>query len=134
MWKCPKCGRPFTRPRHPHSCVRVSVHDFLGGKSPLQVDLYKSFEKMALAIGNVNIAPAKSRIGFQHGRIFAAVNGLSRNGLRIHIVTKRPIKSSRVVRSESFAPDCHVNHFLLRTTEDIDEHLREWLQDGYEWA
>jgi len=39
-------------------------------------------------MGNVNRAPAKTRIGFQHGRIFAAANGLSRNGLRIHIVTQ----------------------------------------------
>jgi hypothetical protein len=134
MWKCPKCDRSFTRPHHPHSCVRTSVGDFLRGKPPLQVDLYRTFEKMALAVGDVDLAPAKTRIGFQHGRIFAAVNGVSRNGLRLHIVTKRPIKSTRVVRSERMAPDCHVNHFLLRSTADIDERLREWLRNGYEWA
>jgi uncharacterized protein (DUF1697 family) len=134
MWKCPECGRPFTRPHHPHSCVRSSVHDFLRGRPPLQVDLYRRFERMALAAGDVNVAPAKSRIGFQRGRIFAAVNGLSRNGLRIHIVTKRPIRTPRLVRSERFAADCHVNHFLLRAPEDLDDNLRRWLEEGYEWA
>ena len=134
MWTCPKCGRPFTRPHHSHSCVRASVDDFLSGKTPSQVDLYRQFEVKALEVGNVNLAPAKSRIGFQHGRIFAAANGLSRNGLRIHIVTKQPIVSSRLVRLEAMASDCYVNHFLLRSIDEIDDELNEWLRQGYQWA
>jgi hypothetical protein len=67
MWTCPNCGRPFTRPHHPHSCVCASVDDFLRGKTPYQVDLYRQFEAKALEVGDVNLAPAKSRIGFQHG-------------------------------------------------------------------
>ena len=89
---------------------------------------------MALAIGNVDLAPAKTRVGFQHGRIFAAANGLSRNGLRIHIVTKAPIKNPRVARLETMAADCYVNHFVLRSETEIDAELRKWLRKGYEWA
>jgi hypothetical protein len=134
MWNCPKCGRPFTRPHHPHSCSRASVEDFLGGKTPLQVELYRTFEARTLEVGDVNLAPTKSRIGFQHGRIFAAVNGLTRNGLRVHIVTKQPIVSTRLIRLEVMAPDCYINHFLLSSAHDIDKELMEWLRLGYQWA
>jgi len=134
VWICPKCGRPFTRPHQAHSCVRASVHDFIRGRPADQVKLYRHFEKLALAVGDVNLAPAKARIGFQHGRIFAAANGLSRNGLRVHIVTSTPIVSKRVVRTEAMAPDCYVNHFLIRKEEDTDEQMGEWLRQGYHWA
>ena len=134
MWTCPRCGRPFTRPHQSHSCVRASVSDFLKGKSPPQAALYREFERLALAVGDVNLAPAMGRIGFQHGRIFAAANGLSRKGLRVHIVTSVPIRSTRVVRTEPMAPDCYVNHILLRTRDEADEELSEWLRQGYRWA
>ncbi len=134
MWSCPRCGRPFTRAHQAHSCVRASVDDFVRGKTADQVSLYRRFEKLALAIGDVNLAPAKARIGFQHGRIFAAANGLSRNGLRVHIVTGRPIVSKRVVRTEVIAPDCYVNHFIIRKEDDADEEMSEWLRQGYQWA
>jgi len=134
MWNCPRCRRPFTRPHQNHSCGRASVSDFIEGKTPPQVKLYRRFEKLALAVGAVNLAPAKERIGFQHGRIFAAANGLSRNGLRIHIVTTAPIRSERVVRTEIMGPDCYVNHFLLRTVGDADDEMSQWLRQGYLWA
>lgn len=134
MWTCPNCGRSFTNPRQAHSCVLASVGDFLKGKPAEQVALYRRFEEAALSVGSVNLAPAKRRIGFQHGRIFAAANGLSRNGLRVHIVTSKPIRSRRVVRTDAVAPDCHVNHFLIRSESDVDEAMSRWLREGYRWG
>ena len=134
MWTCPKCGRPFTRPHQSHSCVRASVNDFLKGKTAQQVALYRQFERLALAVGDVNLAPAKGRIGFQHGRIFAAANALTRNGLRVHVVTSAPIRSPRVIRAEVMAADCYVSHFLVRSEHEADDEMKHWLKQGYQWA
>jgi len=35
---------------------------------------------------------------------------------------------------ETLAPDCYVNHLVLRTAGDIDQEIGEWLRRGYEWA
>ncbi len=134
MWNCPKCGRTFTRPHQSHSCVRASASDFLRGKTPEQVSLYRQFEMLALSVGNVNLAPSKGRIGFQHGRIFASANGLSQNGLRVHIVTTAPIQSRRVIRTEALGSDCYVNHFLIRSESDADDQMVDWLREGYRWG
>ncbi len=134
MWSCPRCGRLFTRPHQTHSCGHFTVDAFLKGRTRLQVDLYRRFEKLALAVGDVNLAPAKGRIGFQHGRIFAAANGFSSSGLRAHVVTRAPIKSARILRSEAMAPDCYLNQFLIRSADDVDEEVELWLRRGYQWA
>jgi len=134
MWTCPNCGRPFTRAHQSHSCGRFSVDAFLQGKSDEQMGLYRKFESLALSVGDVNIAPAKGRIGFQHGRIFAAVNAVNRNGIRVHIVTSTPIEAQRVARTEVLSEDSCVNHIALNTPTQVDGELRRWLQLGYEWG
>lgn len=134
MWECPKCGRWFTRPGQSHSCGSFSVDQFLAGSSKEANALYRQFEEFILALGQVRIAPAKTRIGFQNCRIFAAVNRVTDRHLRIHIVTSAPIKSGRVHRVEHPEPDCAVNHIRIVELQDLDEELAGWLRQGYEWG
>ena len=77
------------------------MQDYLSGKAERSVKLYRQFEGLVLSLGEVEIAPAKTRIGFQNRRIFAAVNHIGRQHLAIHIVTSRPIESQRVNRFEA---------------------------------
>jgi len=134
VWKCPKCGREFTRPGHPHSCGPYRVEDYLEGKSPAGVALYREFEAVALSVGDVVLAPAKTRIGFQHGRIFAAVNAIRQGRIDVHIVTARPIRSRRIRRVESLGASDHVNHFSIESASQIDEQVIRWLRAGYRWG
>jgi hypothetical protein len=134
VWTCPKCHRSFTHPHQSHSCGPFTVEAFLEGRPPHEVALFRRFEELALGIGDVALAPAKGRIGFQHGRIFAAVNGLTHNGIRIHIETKTPIMSARVRRLEALGLACHVNHLSVAQPDQIDAELGSWLRDGYEWG
>ena len=101
LWSCPKCGWRFTRPAQLHACGSHTVQDYLSGKAERSVKLYRQFEGLVLSLGEVEIAPAKTRIGFQNRRIFAAVNRIGRQHLAIHIVTSRPIESQRVYRIEA---------------------------------
>jgi hypothetical protein len=134
MWTCPKCGRSFTRPHQSHSCGRFSVEAILEGKTSHEVALYRRFEELALGVGEVVVAPAKTRIGFQRGRIFAAVNGVNRGQIQVHIVTEKPIRSGRIHRVEALAPDCYVNHARFANLQEMDEEVVQWLRRGYEWG
>lgn len=134
MWKCPKCGREFTRTSQSHSCGSYGVDAFLAGKPADGVALYRRFEDLALSVGEVVLAPAKTRIGFQRGRIFAAVNAVRSGRIEVHIVTRRPIRSPRIRRVESLGPGDHVNHFTLESLAKIDAEVRSWLEAGYRWG
>ena len=110
------------------------MQKYLSGKPESVVHLYRQFEHLALALGEVEIAPAKTRIGFQNRRIFAAVNRLGKRHLDVHIVTSQPIKSQRVRRLEALDQTCCVNHLRIQLLEDLDEEFLGWLRQGYEWG
>ena len=134
LWTCPRCGRRFTRPGQSHACGAFSVPDHLKGKTPHAVALYRRFEQLAMAVGDVVVAPAKTRIGFQRRRIFAAVNRIAAGHIDVHIVTSRPIDSPRVRRIDALAPDCYVNHLRITSTQELDAELAAWLKQGYAWG
>lgn len=134
MWQCPKCSRLFTRSGQSHSCGSFSVDQFLKGKSDQAVQLYQKFALLVSNLGNVLVAPAKTRIGFQNRRIFAAVNQVGKSHLYIHIITTSPIKSSRIQRVEILSPVCTVNHIRISDEQELDNELMACLQRGYEWG
>jgi len=116
----------------PHSCGRYSVKDFLVGKSRQSVALYEYFSALVSECGEVKIAPAKTRIGFQVRMIFAAVNKLSDRGLEAHVVLSRRLDSPRFRRIETMTPKCYVHHFQIESLREMDEEVRSWLCEAYQ--
>ncbi|MFN0138766.1 MAG: DUF5655 domain-containing protein [Pyrinomonadaceae bacterium] len=131
LWNCAKCGRPFVKPNHPHSCGKYSVELFLSGKPPEAIELFQRFREMVEACGPVTIAPAKTRIGFQARMIFAAVNRLSRNGMKCHLIFARRIEHPRFTKIDKLGPRSFVNHFEIRSVEELDAEVADWLEEAY---
>lgn len=110
------------------------MQDYLSGRPDGAVQLYQQFERLVLSIGEVKIAPAKTRIGFQNRRIFAAANHIGQHHLDVHIVTSRPIESQRVRRLEAVDQACYVNHLRIQSQGELDDELLSWLRQGYNWG
>src|SRR5215831_13930185 len=104
LWTCLNCRRRFVTRNMPHSCGDFSVKAFLDGKSRTAVSLYRHFARAVRDCGPIQLAPAKTRIGFQVRMIFAAVNKLTDDGLEAHIVLTRRLKSPRFKRIEELTP------------------------------
>ena len=132
LWTCPKCSRQFINTNMPHSCGRYSVKRFLVGKSPHAISLYERFSELVSKCGPVQIAPAKTRVGFQVRMIFAAVNKLSDRGLEAHVVLTRRLQGSRFTRIETMSPKCYVHHFRIESLSELDEELKSWLEEAYQ--
>ena len=82
--------------------------------------------------GPVQIAPAKTRIGFQVRMIFAAVNKLSECGLEAHVVLTRRLRHSRFTRIETMTSKCHVHHFRIESLSELDDEVKSWLREAYQ--
>ncbi|MGI8919153.1 MAG: DUF5655 domain-containing protein [Pyrinomonadaceae bacterium] len=132
LWTCPKCKRQFVNPNMPHSCGRYSVAKFLAGKSEYAVSLYKAFSALVRDCGPVQIAPAKTRVGFQVRMIFAAVNKLGDQGLYAHVVLTRRLQNLRFTRIETMTPKCYVHHFRVESLSELDDEVRNWLREAYQ--
>lgn len=116
----------------PHSCGRYSVAKFLAGKSEHAVTLYEAFSDLVRDCGPVQIAPAKTRIGFQVRMIFAAVNKLGDQGLDAHVVLTRRLQNPRFTRIETMTPKCYVHHFRVESLGELDDEVRNWLREAYQ--
>jgi hypothetical protein len=116
----------------PHSCGRYSVKDFLAGKSDHAIALYERLSALVYECGEVKIAPAKTRIGFQVRMIFAAVNKLSDRGLEAHVVLSRRLDSPRFRRIETMTPKCFVHHFKIESLSEMDDEVKRWLCEAYQ--
>lgn len=108
------------------------MEKFLAGKSAAAIALYESFSELVNQCGRVQIAPAKTRIGFQVRMIFAAVNKLDNSGLEAHVVLTRRLSNRRFKRIETMSPKCYVHHFKVETHSDLDQELADWLCEAYQ--
>ena len=131
LWTCPKCRRQFVNRNMPHSCGRYSVRKFLSGKSRHSVSLFKKFSALVTECGPVQIAPTKTRVGFQVRMIFAAVNKLSESGLDAHVVLARRLENARFRKIDMMTPRCYVHHFRIESLDELDAEVKSWLQEGY---
>lgn len=131
LWTCPKCERQFINTNMPHSCGRYSVAKFLAGKSKHAVSLFEAFSALVHECGPVQVAPAKTRIGFQVRMIFAAVNKLNDYGLEAHVVLTHRLQSPRFTRIETMTSKCYVHHFRVRALKELDDEVMSWLREAY---
>src|SRR5229473_2398395 len=73
LWKRRRRGRLFANRNQFHFCTRVTVREYLKGKSPFALSLYRKFVKLVRRCGPVILVPNKTRIGFQVRMAFADV-------------------------------------------------------------
>jgi hypothetical protein len=116
----------------PHSCGRYSVAKFLAGKSEHAVSLFEAFNALVNECGPAQVAPAKTRIGFQVRMIFAAVNKLSDRGLEAHVVLTRRLEHPRFILVETMNSKCYVHHFRIASLSELDHEVQNWLREAYQ--
>lgn len=108
------------------------MEKFLAGKSADAVALYERFSALVHQCGQVKLAPAKTRIGFQVRMIFAAVNKLNDGCLEAHVVLTRRLRNRRFKRIETMSPKCYVHHFTVEALNDLDQEVADWLSEAYQ--
>jgi hypothetical protein len=131
LWTCPKCERQFANQNQPHSCVRTTVEEFLRDKGPRARELFAALVDAALSIGNVSLAPVKTRVGIQARMIFASINRLSEDHLDAHVVLARRLEHPRFHKVDSFSPRNHAHYFRIEHPSDVDAEVITWLREAY---
>lgn len=112
-----------------HSCVRVSVDDFFAGHDAMK-DVYQTFVVVVQSIcGDILVNVNKTRISLQLRTRFISINGMTKEGLKVHFVMYDHNKSDRFTKIEKF-DDVFLHHTILQSESDIDEEVKAWIKEA----
>jgi len=130
LWRCRRCGRAFANRNQFHFCTRITVRQYLKGRTPLALSLYRKFVKLARCCGPVIIFANKTRIGFQVRMAFADVM-LKRNWLDAYVILARRLENPRFTKIETLSPRNHIHYFRIHSPEELDDEVLAWLREAY---
>ena len=130
MWTCPDCGRQFVTSKVWHSCMpRRGVEEILAGRPDGVVAAYHAFEAMVRDLGDVQIEPLKSRIGFKARATFAGAT-FTKSTMRAGFVLARVVSGPRL-KVESYGGR-HVHTLVVTDAAQLDDaDVRSWLAEAY---
>ena len=129
-WNCPRCRRPFRNRNQAHSCASRTVESFFG-KRP---DLRPLFDAVVGAVerfGTIRIDASPSGINIAARSHFCGAK-VTRDGLRVGFLLRRPLASPRVIHREPLGRGRVAYRVLLKGRRDLDAELRGWLREAFD--
>jgi hypothetical protein len=109
------------------------IESFFADK-PLAYSIFQSVQAMINSIGTHKIKVTKTQISFSNRIIFAIVwvYRKSKNPPAVlTICLRRRIESPRWMAVAEPYPGRFVHHLELRSVEEIDDQVREWLSEAW---
>lgn len=132
LWRCPVCGRLFSKPNQQHSHLSCNVEAHFKGK-PEQIALFDALIARIEDLGPMRVDAVKTSINLIARGHFGGVRVL-RGGLRLGFVLLRKLDSPRIVRSQWLGGDKYGHSVKIATSADLDIELLNWLREAYDLA
>jgi predicted transport protein len=130
LWTCPKCGKAYVTRDNWHSCTIVTLNDHFAGK-PEARRLFRALRKTVESLGPVKLALSKNGIAFMVRVRFAGCQ-VRKDWLRCAVWLRRPVNSTRIVRTERYTARDYGHYFEVRKAEDIDAEILALLREAYD--
>ena len=131
MWICPKCGAKFVNRNQWHSCGRATVEDWLGRAGPSGKALFHRLEALVRACGEVDVAPARTRIAFLGQVRFATVTRLTDEEMVCTLALPHALGSPRFARVEEVVPGWFVHTLVITALNELDDEVQGWIRESY---
>ena len=130
LWKCPRCSRVFAKRRQWHSCGVRSVESNFRGKDPALRRVYRRLVAALRGFGPVRFDAVQSSINFVSTHHFGGL-AVRRDYLRLGFIADHAIHDPRILRRMRLGAHRVHHRVMLRTPEDVDSQLNDWLHQAY---
>jgi hypothetical protein len=131
-WSCPRCDREFGKTNQSHTCIPGgSIDDTFRGKPPEQRAIYDAVAAHLKTLGRVHADAVQVGVFLKTDRKLAELRPKSK-WLSCNLYMATAIDDPRVARSLRLASERYVNEVKLRTVDDVDEQVREWLTAAFD--
>lgn len=128
---CPKCGAKFAGKNQWHSCGRATVEAWLERVGPSGKALYHRLEALVRVCGEVDVAPARTRIAFLGKVRFATVARLSDEEMVCTFALPHALDSPRFAHVEEVVPGWFVHTLVITAPNQLDDEVQAWLRESY---
>jgi hypothetical protein len=126
----PAVRASFRQPQSISFLHTITVREYLKGKSPFALSLYRKFVKLVRRCGPVVLVPNKTRIGFQVRMAFADVL-LKRKWLDAYVILARRLENPRFTKIETLSPRNHIHYFRIHSHAEMDAEMLGGLREAY---
>lgn len=133
MWTCPNCNHKFYNTNQSHSCGKLTVDDFLKGKSEKMIDLFNFFISECRKIGEFDIHPVKTRVALLTKIRFCSINKIGADYINIHLVFTQPYADNLCFyKIDNLGDRFFVHHLKIYKKSDINSEVRKYMALAYE--
>jgi hypothetical protein len=130
-WLCPACGRQFGRRNQSHECLPpVPLDDYLATLEPPLRAACEEVLGHLDSLGGVVVDAVGIGILVKRHRTFAEIRPL-KGRMRLSFLLSRPLDHPRIIKSLPLSSRRHSHALDLRSPEDVDRDVREWLTEAF---
>lgn len=130
-WTCPECRRPFARRNQSHQCTpATTVDDYYAARPDWERPIFEAIIEHLEMVGEVRVEAVDVGIFFKRSRTFAELRP-KRDRLALSVLLSRRLRHPRVVKRYEGSGLRSAYFFDLRTPEDVDDEVRDWLTEAY---
>jgi hypothetical protein len=104
--------------------------DIFAKTEPVARKAYEAVLKASKKFGPLKIEGKKTCIHLVAGSAFAGIHP-RKQGIVLNIRTARPIKSSRIRKSEQLSANRYHNEMVIDSAAAVDAEVVTWLREAY---
>jgi hypothetical protein len=131
IWMCPRCGARLVSRNLSHSCGSFSLEKLFASSTAETLDLARGYIAVLSSLGDVQIIPQKTRL-VAVARVRFAGLVPRKQGFLANFALHRWVAGQRIVKTEDYGPRWRFHHVRIRIPADVDDELREWLQESHD--
>ena len=130
-WTCPDCSRQFGRTGQGHECApAMTLEDYLATGPPHERPVVEAVLAGLADVGPIHIEPVSVGIFLKRSRTFAELRPM-RKWVAVSFSLERTLTSQRIARKVYDAGRTKYHVVNVRTPDEVDDQLLEWLTEAY---
>lgn len=130
-WTCPECKRQFGRNRQSHECApAMSLEEYFSTGPPHERPIFDAVRAHVDTLGDVHLEPVSVGIFLKGTRTFAQLRPKQR-WVALSMSLRQPVDHPTLGPKVQPYGGRYYHVFNLRSPEDFDERLRQWLTEAY---
>ena len=132
VWACPECGREFARRAQSHGCLpATTVDDYFAERPAWERPIFEAVRQHLEAVGDVRVEALEVGLFFKRARTFAELRPRRDRLVLSVLLSRRLPKGGRIAKAFHGRGRRSAYFIDLRTPDDVDEDVRDWLTESY---